>query len=200
MMKLTLMGSGSGTNIENLLRQFKDHPEIRIDQVITDQVDAGLIKRAAPYLEAQVIPVVESKHSQEAELLRRISYSGDRWIILAGYMRILSAHFIQQFYDARLGHSRIINIHPSLLPLYPGLNSYRRAFEDPDATESGVTVHLVDEGVDTGPILLQQPFPKLSNDSLATFVDRGMRLEYQLYPEAIRLMNEKVKHYAPISA
>jgi phosphoribosylglycinamide formyltransferase-1 len=98
-------------------------------------------------------------------------------------MRILGPLLLDTF------RNRIVNIHPSLLPLYPGVESYKRAFED-KVTESGVTVHLVDAGIDTGPVILQEKFPRLETDTLADFIQRGKDLEWKLYPKILEKLNE----------
>lgn len=200
-MKLTLMGSGSGTNIENLIRYFQDMHGIVINQIITDNPNAYLLERVKPYnIPTSIISYQDSKKEHEQALLNQISITKDSWIILAGYMRLLSSDFIKKFYDTDLGHARILNIHPSLLPAYPGLNSYQRAFEDPNTNQSGITVHIVDAGMDTGPVILQKSFSKMSGDTLESFTKKGLAIEYQLYPKAIKLMQQKVRNNEPIPA
>lgn len=192
-MCLTLMGSGNGTNIANLLKVFDGDAAICIDSVITDNPEAGLIDRVEPY--GVPVTVVAkgslSRAEHEAKLLRCIPNQSNRWIVLAGYRRILGRGFLQQFYDSSHHHFRVMNIHPALLPEYPGLNSYERAFADCRAF-SGVTVHYVDEGVDTGQVILQDSFVRMPGDTLADFTQRGFELEYRLYPQAIRKILEEV--------
>lgn len=84
--------------------------------------------------------------------------------------------------------NRIINIHPSLLPKYPGLNAFERAFAD--KSSSGITLHLVDQGLDTGPVIKQKSFPFFKEDTLSDFIQRGKQVEWELYPEVLKLLNE----------
>lgn len=105
-------------------------------------------------------------------------------ICLAGYMRILSAEFVQRY------EMRIINVHPSLLPSFPGLHAQRQALEY-GVKISGCTIHFVNEGVDSGSILLQQPVRVLDSDSEETLSKRILIQEHKLYPEAIKLIAEK---------
>ena len=101
-------------------------------------------------------------------------------VCLAGYMRLLSAGFVGHF------RGRLLNIHPSLLPAFPGLHAQRQALEH-GARVSGATVHFVDDGVDTGPIVLQAAVPVRPDDTEATLADRILVEEHRLYPEAVRL-------------
>jgi formyltetrahydrofolate-dependent phosphoribosylglycinamide formyltransferase len=106
------------------------------------------------------------------------------YIVLAGYMRVLSPAFLKHYRDEN-GFFRVINIHPSMLPAFPGKNAYEDAFAA-GATESGITVHLVDEEVDHGPILAQRAFPRLTDDTLETFKARGLALEHELFPQVLQ--------------
>ncbi len=105
-------------------------------------------------------------------------------ICLAGFMRIISPEFVKKF------KNRILNIHPALLPSFPGLHAQRQAVEY-GAKYSGCTVHIVDTGVDTGPIILQEPVPVKSNDTEDTLAKRILAKEHKLYPEAVKLFAEK---------
>ena len=123
--------------------------------------------------EEKVVQVLQSHHVD--------------WVFLAGYKRILSGYFLSHFIEAEGKHSRVVNIHPSLLPEFPGLNAYERAFEA-GKNFSGVTVHFVDEGVDTGAIICQDHFPRKAEDTLEDFIERGLELEYRLYRRALQLI------------
>ena len=102
-------------------------------------------------------------------------------IVLAGFMRILGHTFIKQF------HGRIINIHPSLLPIYPGLNTHQRAIKDKQKVH-GVTVHYVTEDLDGGPIIVQEEVPILSNDSPEILAARVLEKEHVIYPKVVNLI------------
>jgi len=105
-------------------------------------------------------------------------------VCLAGFMRILSPEFIKKF------KNRILNIHPSILPAFPGLDAQRQAIES-DVSHSGCTVHFVDEGVDTGPILVQETVKIKNDDTEETLSKRILAKEHKAYPEAVRLIAEK---------
>ena len=186
-----LLASGEGTNVSALL-EFAAREKIlgHFKVLICDQARAGAIERARAY----ELPVVvierekgESRESYERKLLMALRPFGVNWALLAGFMKILGPTFLKYFWDAERGHYRLVNIHPSLLPAYPGLNAYERAFND-GVSEAGVSVHLVTPGVDEGPILLQRSFKHEATDTLATFMARGKKIEHEIYPEAIALI------------
>ncbi len=193
--KIAIFASGNGSNAENIIKFADKNPGIiNIPVVLTDHAEAFVIQRAQNL--ERSYEIVErgdmSKREHESAILNILEKYSIDWIFLAGFMRILSSDFINRFYNRLLGESQIINIHPSLLPKYPGLNSYKRAFDD-GAYESGVTVHFVDSGVDSGTHILQQSFKRYKNDTLETFTNRGMNLEYKLYVEAIEKLFKKVE-------
>ena len=107
----------------------------------------------------------------------------DGLILLAGYFRILSPEFVTLY------EKRVMNVHPALLPAYPGLEAQKQALEH-GAKVTGCTIHFVDKGVDTGPIILQGPVPIRDDDNLETLSARILREEHRLYPEAVRLFTE----------
>jgi folate-dependent phosphoribosylglycinamide formyltransferase PurN len=111
------------------------------------------------------------------------------YVVLCGYMRILSPLFLQPFKDPQ-GFYRVINIHPSYLPSFPGADAYGDAFAA-GVTESGITIHLVDEQVDHGPILAQEKFVRLPEDTLETFKARGLAVEHRLYPATLQNISAK---------
>lgn len=115
----------------------------------------------------------------DAALAERLLDAGVRWVILAGFMRILGAEFVRPF------AGRILNIHPSLLPRHPGLHTHQRALDAGD-TEHGCTVHLVDDTLDGGPILAQAPVPVLDGDDAERLSARVLVQEHRLYPAVVR--------------
>jgi phosphoribosylglycinamide formyltransferase-1 len=129
-----------------------------------------------------------SRREHELRLLAELDKYKVDFVVLAGYMRILSSTFLRRFSDSR-GFYRVINIHPSLLPAFPGKSAYEDAF-DSGVEVSGVTIHFVDEKVDHGPILAQESFPRLANDTLNTFTSRGLALEHTLYPRTLQMLVE----------
>ncbi|MBW9053098.1 phosphoribosylglycinamide formyltransferase [Rhizobium mesosinicum] len=183
--------SGGGSNMMALVQAAKaaDYPA-EIVGVISDKADAGGLAKAA----AEGIPTFAfvrkdyaSKDAHEAAILAALDKLSPDVICLAGYMRLLSGTFIQRH------EGRIINIHPSLLPLFPGLHTHQRAI-DAGMRIAGCTVHFVTEGMDEGPVIGQAAVPVLSGDTADTLAGRVLIIEHQLYPQALRLFAEgKVK-------
>jgi phosphoribosylglycinamide formyltransferase 1 len=183
--------SGSGSNMMALVEAAKagDYPA-EIVGVISDKADAGgLTKAAAEGIAtfAFVRKDYTSKDAHEAAILAALDALSPDIICLAGYMRLLSGAFIQRH------EGRIINIHPSLLPLFPGLHTHQRAI-DAGMRIAGCTVHFVTEGMDEGPVIGQAAVPVLAGDTADTLAGRVLTIEHQLYPRALKLFAEgKVK-------
>lgn len=172
-----VFASGNGSNAENIIRFAQNNPgEISIPLVICDQPEAGVIDRAKKLgVPCFVVPGTRAtRDEQEKKILDILAAHGVTWVFLAGYMRILSASFLAHF------PQRVVNIHPSLLPEFPGKDSYRRAY-DAGVKASGVTLHFVDEGVDTGPVIAQRKFERVPGESFEDFRARGLALEYEVY-------------------
>lgn len=196
--KIAIMASGSGTNAENIMEYAKDHSSLEVACIITDKFDAGVIDRAKNFdVPVVVIPLQKGderdksfhRMMQEIEIIKVLRMYDVEWICLAGYMRILSKQFLNHFYDQDLDRARVINVHPSLLPDFPGINSYKRAFEA-EVDKGGVTIHFVDEGMDTGSHIVQKSFPRDKGDDLDSFVKKGMELEYKMYREVLGRLTE----------
>ncbi len=117
-------------------------------------------------------------------MVGRLQQAGVELVALAGYMRVVKKPLLQAY------AGRIMNVHPSLLPAFPGLRAWEQALEY-GAKLSGCTVHFVDEGVDSGPIILQQPVPVFADDTPQTLHQRIQLVEHQLYPRAVQLFAEK---------
>ena len=192
MKNIALMASGTGTNALNLIDAAKSYMNVRVACLIVDTLNSplpDLVREKYPMLPVhRILPMgglkgQARKSDHEKRVLETLTSHEVSYICLAGYMRILGPLLLDTF------RNRIVNIHPSLLPLYPGMDSYKRAFED-GVSESGVTVHIVDAGVDTGPVLLQEKFPRLESDTLADFIQRGKELEWKLYPLMLKKLNE----------
>lgn len=183
-----VFASGSGTNAENILRHCKELTGIDALLVLTDQPYAGVIERAKKFdtpCEVVMRQKGMEKEQHEKAILDVLSTRGIDWIFLAGYMRILSPEFLKSFHDEKLGVNRVVNIHPSLLPAFPGMDSYLQAY-NAGVKISGVTLHFVDEGVDSGPIILQRAFEREENEEFDSFRARGMKLEYEIYAEFLK--------------
>lgn len=198
---MALFASGQGTNVKNILRYAREvdlHLNFRC--IITDNPQAPVLRVGEEFdLPVKVIRPAASapgqmatKEKYETEILEYLSTMDIHWIFLCGFMRILGKTLLTSFYDEELKQNRIINIHPAYLPEFPGKNSYERAYHS-SQKESGVTVHFVDGGVDTGKIILQQRFPKIDRENIADFVKRGQQLEYALYRKVVKKVSDYQK-------
>jgi len=166
--------SGNGTNLQAILDACKQGTlGDEVVLVVSNNAEAYALTRAKKH---QVPTLVTG---QEPEMIAALQNADVALICLAGFMKILSPVFVRTF------PRRIINIHPSLLPAFPGLQSIRQALEA-GVTTTGVTVHFVDEGVDTGPIILQEKLDVLKTDTVESLTERIHQLEHRLYCQAIQ--------------
>lgn len=180
-MPFVVLASGAGTNCAVLLEHARKFPQLlQAKAVISDRSGAPALDVAAK-LGVETFVVGHREEGPMVALLRKLQ---PRWACLAGYKRLVGNGFLEFFGDE--GFSRVLNVHPSLLPAYPGLNGYERAFKD-GVKVSGVTVHLVDSGLDTGLPVLQESFERLEDDSLSSFMERGREIEHRLFPRALEL-------------
>ena len=183
---LGVLCSGRGTNLQAILDAAAGRFPARVGVVVSDRSDAYALTRAAKagvpacWIDPKTFP---TREAFEQAMIQTLRARGVKLVCLAGFMRILSPTFVRAF------PHRLLNIHPALLPAFPGAHSIRDALEW-GAKVTGVTVHLVDEQVDHGPILLQDAVPVLAGDTAATLLARVHATEHRLYPEAIRLMAE----------
>lgn len=180
--KLAVLISGRGSNMEAILNSSldKEYPA-KICLVLSDNVNAaGLETARSASIEAKAFERADynSRSEHESAIMEAINVSGAELICLAGYMRILSADFTKA-YD-----NRLINIHPSLLPKYKGLDTHQRALDAGD-TEHGCTVHFVNSEMDGGEIIAQAKVPILENDTADTLSDRVLVEEHKLYSKVI---------------
>lgn len=179
------MASGRGSNLQALLEAAqKGEIPIEIVTVGSDQADALALKRAqAAGISIRVFPSADypDRWAQEEDILIWLRENKADLLLLAGYMRVLSREFIRQV------KIPILNIHPSLLPAFPGLHAQRQAV-DYGVKVSGCTVHFVDEGLDSGPIILQETVPVFPDDTEESLANRILEVEHRLYPEAVRLL------------
>lgn len=178
--RVAVLISGRGSNLQALLDARQDAYEIAL--VISNVPGAeGLARARAAGVEALTIDHRRFGMDREAferELDMELGARAIDIVALAGFMRILTPFFVRSW----AGH--LVNIHPSLLPKYPGINTHTRALEAKDA-EHGATVHLVVEEVDAGEIIGQARMPILANDTPTTLADRVLELEHRLYPECL---------------
>jgi phosphoribosylglycinamide formyltransferase 1 len=187
--RLAILLSGRGSNFEAICDAIADGriPHAAIVAVISDVADAPGLNRAVERgLPAFPIPRGDLKrHEHEAQIRKILESAGVDLVCLAGYMRILSPGFVSRW------KGRILNIHPGLLPEFPGLHVQRRALEAGE-TEAGCTVHFVDEGTDTGPIVLQRRVRILPGDTEEALSARILAEEHRAYPEAIARVLESL--------
>ncbi len=185
--RLLVLASGRGSHAVNLVEATRDgRISGDVARVVSDRPDAAALTEAralgVPVLAlAPVTPGARLGPEAEEALLRVAREDGADLLALCGFMRLLSADFLE-----RVGVP-VVNVHPSLLPAFRGLHAQRQALES-GARVTGATVHFVDSGMDTGPILLQAPLEILPDDTEQTLSDRLLPLEHRLYVEAIRLI------------
>lgn len=181
-LRLLIFASGAGSNARALIEHARRHPDrFQVVGLVSDRPGIPALAMA----ESLGVSTHLINHRDESSLVALLGKLRPDWALLAGYKRIMGAGFLQFFADPTLGF-RVMNVHPSLLPAYPGLGGYERAFRD-GVTESGVTVHLVDGGLDTGPRILQEAFARAGEDDLASFTAKGQKIEHRLYCQAIDL-------------
>ncbi|MFS4458183.1 phosphoribosylglycinamide formyltransferase [Bdellovibrio sp. HCB2-146] len=185
-MRIAIFASGSGSNAEALIRKAQElSDKISVEFVLTDRQDAFVLQRAQIHqVRSHIVERTSTRKDHEDAILKHVDEYRIDWIFLAGYMRLIGASFLQALRERHQGASQILNIHPSLLPAYPGTDSIERAYKD-QVSKSGVTIHQVDEGMDTGPIILQQSLPLLAGESLADFKARVHQLEHSLYTQVL---------------
>ena len=179
--------SGSGTNLQAILdaAEKKSYPA-KVAVVISNKADAfGLERAKKKKIPTQVIPHENfpSREAFEKKMSEILDKFNVELVILAGFMRVLSPYFIKKY------SGRILNIHPALLPAFPGTDAIRKAWEQ-GVHVTGVTVHFVDEGTDTGPIILQKEVSIHPQESLDVLSKKIHKVEHLLFPQAIRLYAE----------
>ena len=182
--RIAVLASGGGTNLQAILDQLHGQGEVEVVAVGSDKADARALERAAEAgIEARVFPSTDYDDRVGRDLAMAEWLEGSRvdLVVLAGYMQLLSAGFIARF------PNRIVNVHPALLPSFPGLDAVGQALNH-GVLITGVTVHFVDEGVDSGPIILQRPVPVPPSRDWDELEESIHRTEHALLPEAIRMI------------
>jgi phosphoribosylglycinamide formyltransferase-1 len=184
--RVGVLASGRGSNLQALLdaaRQDRLGGDVAV--VLSNVESAPALARAR----GAGIPAFFREHRDktrealDACWLSLLADHGVDLVCLAGYMRLLSAGFIRAY------PSRVLNVHPSLLPAFPGSHAQRQAWQH-GVKVSGATVHIVDEGLDSGPIVLQEAVPVLATDSVEALTARILKAEHRLYPRAVRILLE----------
>lgn len=184
---LGVLASGRGSNFQSIIDHIENHYlPARIAVLITDNPNAYAIERAKRHnietiiLKPKDFPDKDSYYSRIADELEQ---RGVELVILAGFMRVVGKRLIDRF------KNRIMNIHPALLPSFPGLHGQKQAV-DYGVKLSGCTVHFVDEGMDTGPIIIQSAVPVYDDDTEETLSERILKQEHRIFPYAIKLYSE----------
>ncbi len=187
MLKLGVLASGRGSNFQSIVDAIEaGRLDARVELLVVDNPDAYAVKRA----EAHGIPHVYinpgefgSKDEFFAKIAEELKARGVGLVILAGFMRIVRKPLLDAF------PMRVMNIHPAILPSFPGLHGQEQAV-DYGVKISGCTVHFVDEGMDTGPVIIQAAVPVVEGDTEETLSARILSYEHKIFPEAIRLFSE----------
>jgi phosphoribosylglycinamide formyltransferase-1 len=186
--RIGVLLSGRGSNFEALAESVAAGriPDAEIAIVVSNREGAeGIEKARQRGMDARVIPSKGlEREAYDKLVVAALQEKKVDLVCLAGYMRLLSPHFVAAF------HNRILNIHPSLLPAFPGLESQRQALEH-GAKFSGCTVHFVDENLDAGPIVLQACVAIEDSDTPETLAERILREEHRIYTEAVRIVLER---------
>ncbi len=190
MKNVAILLSGRGSNFMALADAI-DRGEIpaRIVLVISNRAEAPGLEHARDrgYPTAFVSPCGRSREEFDRQVVARLEGAGVEIVCLAGFMRLLSPLFVQHF------PMRVLNIHPSLLPAFPGLHAQEQALAW-GSKISGCTVHFVDEELDHGPIIIQRAVPVLDDDDEESLAARILEIEHQIYPEALRLIcHDKIR-------
>lgn len=187
-LNLVVLISGSGSNLQAIIDNIESgRLDARIACVLSNRPDAYGLTRAEKHgIPAKCIDHTEfaSREAFDSAMIEAIEPLQPDFIVLAGFMRILTPNFIHRFED------RLLNIHPSLLPKYQGLNTHQRALENGDA-EHGVSIHLVTEVLDDGPILLQATFTIEQNDTVADLEHKAHAVEHLIYPQVLEWLAQE---------
>lgn len=187
MIRLGVLVSGSGSNFQAILDAIRNETlDAEVAVLVSNIASAGALQRAASAAVASV--VIDHKRFPrredfDAEVVKELRARGVEWVVLAGFMRVVTPVLLDAF------PHRVVNIHPSLLPAFPGVRSQRQALEY-GVRITGCTVHLVDAGTDTGPILAQAAVPVLDGDTEETLRDRILAKEHELLPTVLQWIAE----------
>lgn len=184
--RLGVLASGTGTNLQAIIDQLHGSDGIEVAGVASDKPGAMALKRArGAGLPAQAFPreSFADRPARDGAMADWVEALGVDLVVLAGYMQLLTPAFLQRFPD------RVINVHPALLPSFPGLDAIGQALAH-GVKVTGVTVHYVDDGVDSGPIVLQRPIPIPPDGGRGALEDAIHRTEHALLPQAIRMIAE----------
>jgi phosphoribosylglycinamide formyltransferase-1 len=183
-LRIVVLASGAGTNLQAILDRLHGGGEVEVVGVGSDRPGAGALARAdAAGVETALFPAADygDRAARDAAIGDWIEELGADLVVLAGYMQLLGEGFVSRF------RHRVVNVHPALLPAFPGLDAIGQALKA-GVDQTGVTVHFVDEGVDTGPPILQRAVPVPADRDRAALEEAVHAVEHELYPEAIRMI------------
>lgn len=188
MVKIAVLASGRGSNLQAIINYLEPKNKDAKIVIVISNVQKALALKIAENHGIKTLFVdpgeYRSREDYDEKIIKLLKKEDINLVCLAGFMRILSKTFVQQF------KNRIMNIHPSLLPSFPGLNAQKKALEF-GVKFSGCTVHFLDEGIDTGPIIIQAVVPVLDNDTVDSLSERILKEEHRIYPLAIKAAIEK---------
>ena len=182
--RIAVLASGGGTNLQAILDRLHGKDGIEVVGVASDKPGAQALERATKAgVETCVFPASmhPDRHSRDMAVADWLTERDVDLVVLAGYMQLLSHEFVMRF------PHRIVNVHPALLPAFPGLEAVQQAL-DHGSTITGVTVHFVDDGVDSGPIIFQRPVPVPPSRDWEELEEAIHATEHELLPEAIRMI------------
>jgi phosphoribosylglycinamide formyltransferase-1 len=186
-LKVAVLISGRGSNLQALIDAFGPHisdSPVKIALVLSNRPDAlGLERAAEAGLKTEIVDhtAFQGRADFDVAIDREVRAAGAEFVVLAGFMRLLTPQFVTAWKD------RMINIHPALLPAFPGLDTHRRALQA-GVRLHGATVHFLRQETDTGPIIAQAAVPVLPDDDEASLAARVLQAEHRLYPLALRLI------------
>lgn len=186
MKNIAVLISGNGTNLQAIIDNVKEGKiNGKIVAVISNKADAYGLERTkqAGIPEYFIDHKGITREEHEQKIIDILERNNVDLVVLAGYMRVLTSLFVNKY------KHRLINIHPALLPAFPGIDGYGDTFNY-GSKVGGCTVHFVDEGVDTGPIIIQRVNEVREDDTLESFKERGLKIEHQALPEAVKLFCE----------
>jgi phosphoribosylglycinamide formyltransferase-1 len=196
-LRIGVLGSGKGSNLTAILRAVNEGKlNATVSIVLSDNPAAGILNIARGVgVQAEALPPSKFRTRLEPEIealaAQRLQAANTHLVVLAGYMRMIKSPLLEAF------PNRIVNIHPSLLPAFPGLEAWRQAL-DAKVSQTGCTVHWVDAGMDTGDIIAQSRVPVLATDTAETLHARIQTAEHELYPACLAQIVEQQQRLSPV--
>lgn len=190
--RLTILASGRGSHAENIWTQVESQffDSLEVTSVISDRAEALVLEKAKnANIKNHCVQKQKNEtiSDHEARILKILEVEKTQWVLLAGYMKILSPLFLKHFSNEKYNFFQVVNIHPSLLPAFKGADGVGMAYQA-GVKLLGATLHLVDEKMDHGPILMQQSFQIQKNDSLIDIKEKNLKIEHGLYSDFLKTL------------